>query len=742
MNSFTQQTFKEQLVEIDQEVLKLVEEYNKRTEQEKRLTVVEKDGKSYIKVDDLDNLYFFLKATDLRNKGYVIKENRIYKPQDNEVSLGVDNTGGVGINASLSNLGNVGVEVGEGTRFYFNSLNVGWYKNLYFGLGIFRFGREGFGLNIPSLNPSSFLIGSAFELINEAIAEGNVLALLGVNQNVRMAYEKEGFLGASLEWIKNMGQKILGLFDGVAEFFDELRFIFDNNPHVNELRNASLLAMKAVTSTNKANYREAEHIMNMILNAKEGVASWVRGFVLTYQHEYWKKRTQPFSSLTTLFDFIFHANMNSNLQKRLEEAENFVEQQNYQSLNAEDKKKYRDYLFYLFFSNKDFDMHEFLNNIEHILLDLYEENPSSVALLGYLINSSFMTISEKNLLTSKLFNMYATTINENNDEKKAKVLLARYLFTSTYGGNSSLELEVFNQGVNEDIIKNELDRVLSNFKDSIFAPPIGNIFAITYLNLLFQTARFHDNPKAFLEDHLKDIYSQYSLEYGFSSITGKAKLLSPVGGILKVLDNYSDIADKIVDLIQKAANGEVSDFEKDLDNLLSNLQNPLLISLFLPYYRIKNPENAKIIDYLLINSLQNIPENIRDVLRRYREYKHSQNKTSLSNKTDETPEFRTDNIEDLFKDFNSFDKKQEILKKARRIALNIESVDESKKERYLQNYLLVEKLSKEVKDERELFLRVVGEKNMYLYENYTVLKRMYPNIDIIKYLATLITYAS
>lgn len=764
-------------IEIDDYVANLIEEFNKKLQDPNKGLVVKKEnGKTSVAISDSDLFIKFLRAYELPRQGYEIRNigGKLILEKEKQQSFGVDlessiGSDGVGTGVSVKyiskELGETGLTVGLADKkkinFNWNILHMGWYDSLYAGIGPFSISNE--GIRFTPFSSFSFqniatglLFQSIFTGVNTATSAENlgigerilkgVFAFLGYTDDVEQAFKEEGIVGGIKAWFSEVGGRVLGIFDGVAEFIDDvfagIATLF--GVPAGSTDNSVLTSLQAIAATKKSNFIEAERLINSVLNSKD-TPMWLRGHMMSFEHEYWKKRVQPFSSLLTAFSFGFHSHVPNELEDRLRKAEEFVEQKDYSQLNEQDKRKYIANLFYLIFSNKHFDKSKLIANLEFILKDMADD-PSSIIILGdFLSRPLQLTNQERIDLENKLSRIFSNNplstqnLTQEEAQDRMKVRLARELFMIGYYNN--------NQGLDDkfyaevpDSMREELKESLKRINDQLINQSILLPVLVPYaLITLIKTAEYiSDNPYSYIEEKLSKLPRYINTEHGFSEITGKSKI--PV--ILSMMFNeykkkYRVDFDRFVELAERLRetndSSERQSILEELKRLYDQFSKDPNQSLMFAIYSYENPKKANYIDYITARTVMWVVDDdvkrFEQVKREFWEYIRSKTVTPLP--TQQPPEISSNEYK---VDLNSFTgDKTEMFRRARRIALGLETPNEE----YVNIRVDMERLFKD-KDQIEMFRNVFGDNHMYIYESFLNLKRMYPDLDPVSYVAAMV----
>jgi putative component of toxin-antitoxin plasmid stabilization module len=214
----------------------------------------------------------------------------------------------------------IGTTIGDnpGVSVGINSLNFSFNnKGLYASLGPVKWDR---GI---SLSP---LPKSPLELVPAVIS--------GI-QEVNSKEPNDFIEGASL-FLQGI---VNGIFGGIAEFADEIRYLFSGPTKYNQ-EELLLRVFQAIHSANKGNFRESEHIIQSIKNS-DNVNPFIKAYLMLVELEHWEKRVRLFSSLTTALDFIFNGHMPGQIRSQIEEYKKFFldNQSNFGNLKEDEQKK-------------------------------------------------------------------------------------------------------------------------------------------------------------------------------------------------------------------------------------------------------------------------------------------------------------------------------------------------------------------------------------------------------------------
>ncbi|MCS7122360.1 MAG: hypothetical protein NZ908_00145 [Candidatus Micrarchaeota archaeon] len=777
----------ERLLRVDlsirDEILDLINRYNNRVDDSKKVRTREKEGQVYVVIDD--NFIDFLRATDIRQK-YNIQSERgdiwVLKRRDEDRrQIGVEAIAEFdsGFNPGAEMfyedpyLGRVGLGIGTGFSFHVNQLGI-WFRNAQIGLGLgsIFLSSNGIGVNIPRFGSIlDFLIAMAMNPLQEAFTKGSfeegILHFLGVTDEVRERYAREGLLGGVIGWFEEIGRRILRVWDNLWESVDNLIRLFSGKPREWELgiEGGIIMFFRAINSMRKHNFHEAEHIMQGIMNSKDSPL-WIRGLVKNLEHSYWKERTKPFSSPFTALDSLFHSNRIKELNERFENAERRIETEDFKKLDRDGKREYIINLFYVLFAQRDFNPSETIKNLPHILGYLIETGDiSSIVFLAQMLSSSphRFKIREWNEIHNEISKIYLSSrsistdsvlADRVNDFIAAKLFeiglrpeLADRIVSDMFRKLSYSSEETKRNAV--PIINNILDSLRSI---SIFDPRIGMLMYVPFLSLSKKYGFFEGS----ITDHISKLPRSFNPEFGVSEIAGRKNQVIFSGLVSRYTTEGMQVIDRLINNLRNYADNQ----SKELKNAITTDIEYLAVNGWIIHmYRYLGDPRVSRVDEDTLGILgyiagfrQSYP-NIKDErLRRgfnlyMDEILRERTTTPLNNSAQQNqtqpstqPQATQSRLqESTSKVLTSFQSSNlvEVLRKAREVAIG--KKPKPNDEKFAEFYKYVnDNYNRE--DEQGSFNRIFGDKNSkWLYDLYMSLRRMYPNLNPILYI-TMILY--
>jgi len=557
----------------------------------------------------------------------------------------------------------IGTTIGDNPRVSvgINSLNFAFNnKGIYASLGPVKWDGS------ISLSP---LPKSPLELVPAVIS--------GIQEvNTR---EPNNFAEGALLFLQGT---VNGIFGAIAEFADEIRYLFSGPTKYQE--ELLLRVFQAKYSVSKGNFREAEHIMQSIKNS-DNVNPFIKAYLMLVELEHWEKRVRPFSSLTTALDFIFNGHMPGQIRSQIEEYKKFFLDNQSNFGNLEDKQKYLIgmFLFLLEGFNKlsqKLDANEDLQlrSVVSYLSSSYElfsddgDYPYLVSLLLNLGQMLGMVITNPNAIYRKLID----ESNRLNEKYKTAFQQLRY---------DILGFSRFFYGLYSD--QQIIDRVQLEYGFSDFIRPIG-------IKTTLQRIREKLEASKQIQLEIMKLIEQGNFE------DAKKKLES-----IEQMEMFNLPGYRSIYLIWAYLKFSKSSLDENAINQIYRAISLDISEIDDPSSKINYPNIDK---QKFANQLQAFLQYVAPL-----PVTASQINTNQINITVET------------------------LKKARSIALG---KNESLPKKDLDE--IIKSLQEKSGGDLEKAFLIYGEKGKILYENYLVMQKIYRNIDGWKYLAAMVMLSS
>ncbi|MEM0356530.1 MAG: hypothetical protein QW465_02135 [Candidatus Anstonellales archaeon] len=752
------------LLKLDDDLLKRIEEFNRDREDSKKIKVIERSGVRYAVIDN--NFIEFLRAQDLRERYEIRVEqeqngSRVFVAvQKKERKIGVgpsyDSQDGFGAELSVQTpeLGKIAASVGPSESLNANAFRLEGFRlgSVYpkisaVCLGILCWNDGRFGLSLPTFSGFlDFFIAMSISPLQEAFSKGSfqegVLHFLGVTDEVRDRFIREGILGGIIGFGEEWFRRAAGVFGRFLESIDEIRFLLTPPPsnwEYNDPISAVVDFQRAVVSTMRGNFREAEYILQGLRSSRD-TPIWLRATIMEFEHKYWQRRTQPFSSLSTALDFIFNSHVPSQLGKRLDEAEKYVESVSFENLeNDEERDRYIANLIYVMLSNRDFDPKKMIESISSIVMYLAEKGDySTILALADLLNQPFrLSQDERVAVYNALMRANAGLVSiENrkiNSENDLAAGVGIYIFAKALGFNKGWNLTDLREYV-PDELRGSLEEKAKEYLKTLKSLAMINPKMIGYfLYELQDVANILDREE--LAKELRSLQNlRYNPGFGLSEIAERS-LKHPIGLLIDQYDRESYRIPRLLQNIREFSRNNSEDIykliEEDLDFLARNPHILLLARV------LSDSEDYKKLE-LLIQGRSTGDKELDDGANRFIEERARRNTTPLEKSDNEstTTSTQTDNSQrkDYGELFGRSEQKQEILRVARMVANGTKRIDD---ERYLQ--IVVDLQRRYGENLRDMFVDIFGQsQGQVLYESYMTHKRLWPNIDPYKYVAAII----
>ncbi|MEM2526525.1 MAG: hypothetical protein QXE47_02425 [Candidatus Anstonellales archaeon] len=753
------------LLKLDDDLLKRIEEFNRDREDSKKIKVIERSGVRYAVIDN--NFIEFFRAQDLRERYEIRVEqeqngSRVFvavQKRDRKIGVGPSYDSQEGFGAELSvqtpELGKIAVSVGSSqaslnaNAFRLEGFRLGsvYPKISAVCLGILCWNDGRFGLSLPTFSGFlDFFIAMSITPLQEAFSKGSfqegLLHFLGVTDEVRDRFIREGILGGIIGFGEEWFRRAAGVFGRFLESIDEIRFLLtppSSNWKYDNPISAVVDFQRAMVSTMRGNFREAEYILQGLLSSKD-IPIWLRATIMEFEHKYWQRRTQPFSSLSTALDFIFNSHVPSQLGKRLDDAEKYVESVSFEDLkDDEEKDRYIANLMYVMLSNRDFDPKKMIESISLIVMHLARKGDySTILALADLLNQPFrLSQDERVAVYDALMRANAGLVSiENNQKINSENDLAAgvgiYIFAKALGfeGWNLTDLRTYVPDELRESLEGKAKEYLKTLKSLVMINPkmIGY-----FLYELQDVANILGREE--LAKELRSLQNlRYNPGFGLSEIAERS-LKHPIGLLIDQYDRESYRIPRLLQNIREFSRNNSEDIYKQIEEDLDFLaRNPYILWLA---RILSDSEDYKKLE-LLIQGRSTWDKELDEGANRFIEERARRNTTPLEkgDKEDTTTSTQTDNSQrkDYGELFGRSEQKQEILRVARMVANGIRTIEDKY---YLD--MVVDLQKRYGENVRDMFIDIFGQsQGQIIYELYTTQRKLWPNIDPYKYVAAII----